>query len=87
MLRLELERLTLVQADRDIEQGEARIERQRELIKHMLTDGRDIGEALVLLNLLRDTLTTWREHRDEIIKTIARLEALPHKADEPLVSR
>ena len=82
MLRLEMERHALVQADRDIAEGEARIERQRRLIRHILAEGRDIGEALVLLGLLNETLMTWRAHRDEIVKTIARLEGAQPKAGD-----
>jgi hypothetical protein len=75
MIDLETERRSLVRADRDIADGERRIERQVSLIGQMRLDGHDVSDALALLALLRDTLETWRSHRSEIVRSIVRLEA------------
>ena len=75
MLDLATEREHLAKADRDIAEGEARISHQVELIERLREQGHDLSNAKGLLSTLEQTLQAWRDHRDEIIRTIARLES------------
>jgi hypothetical protein len=71
---LEFERATLVRADRDIAEGEARIARQFTLINQLRGDGHDTAKAEQMLLLLEQTLTTWIAHRELIRERIGYLE-------------
>jgi cyclopropane fatty-acyl-phospholipid synthase-like methyltransferase len=73
-LDLQTEREHLAKAERDINEGEARIARQAELLRYMRDAGQDVSQAETLLENLKKTLQIWKEHRDEILRTIARLE-------------
>ncbi len=75
LLSLADERKHLAQADRDIAMGEERIARQVELIEEMRVGGHSVVEAEKLLHALRQCLETWREHRNEILRAILRLES------------
>lgn len=75
MLDLATEREHLAKADRDIAEGEERIRRQAELIERLREGGHSLSEAERLLATLTQTLQLWRDHRDEILRTIARLES------------
>lgn len=75
MLDLATEREHLAKADRDIAEGEERISRQAELIERLREGGHSLSEAEGLLATLTQTLQLWRDHRDEILRTIARLES------------
>lgn len=70
------EREHLLQADRDIADGERRITAQTLLVERLRTAGHDTREAERLLLNLRQTLETWRDHRDAILHEIARLERI-----------
>jgi hypothetical protein len=76
MLSLATERETLAKADQDITEGEERIIHQVDLIQRLHRGGYSVAAAETLLETLRQTLQTWREHRDEILRTITRLECL-----------
>ena len=75
MLDLATEREHLAKAERDIAEGEERISRQAQLIERLREGGHSLSEAQALLATLTQTLQTWRDHRDEILRTIARLES------------
>ena len=75
MLDLATEKQTLIKAERDIAEGEARIVRQMDLIGNLRERGEDPARAEELLHTLQDTLDAWKQHRDEIVLTIARLES------------
>lgn len=80
MLDLATEMRHLAKADRDIVEGERRVAQQSELIEHMRRgSAHDLTEAERLLEILKDTLQAWREHRSIIVRTIADMEsgALP----------
>jgi hypothetical protein len=70
------EREQLGKADRDIVEGEERITRQMVLIETMRLDGHDVTEAENLLLTLRETLAAWQAHREEILRELARQEAM-----------
>ena len=72
---LATEREHLALADRHILEGEARIKRHSGLIDHLRENGRDTSTAMALLQTLQETLLVWRDHRDQILHAIARLEA------------
>jgi flagellar motility protein MotE (MotC chaperone) len=74
MLDLATEREHLAKADRDIAEGEARISHQVELIERLREGGHSVSDAERLLTTLQQTLETWQNHREEILRTIARLE-------------
>ena len=74
LLSLADEKKHLAQADRDIAMGEERIARQAELIEEMRESGQSVIEAEKLLRTLRQCLETWQDHREEILRTIIRLE-------------
>ncbi|EKS70582.1 MULTISPECIES: hypothetical protein [Caballeronia] len=68
---LEAESLALVQADRDINEGKERIERQRKIIEQLRSGGHDTTDAVRLLSTLEDTLTAMMQHRSLIVARIA----------------
>jgi hypothetical protein len=68
---LEVESAALVQANRDINDGKVRIQRQREIIYELSSDGHDTQAALRLLMTLEDTLGAMIEHRTLIVARIA----------------
>ena len=68
------ERATLIRADRDIEQGRARVLRQEEIVNDLIAKAEPIEDAQNLLGILRDTLSQWEAHRTQIIERIAYLE-------------
>jgi hypothetical protein len=74
LLSLADEKKHLAKAEHDIAAGEERIARQVELIEDMRESGQGLVEAEKLLQTLRQCLETWREHRDEILRAILRLE-------------
>lgn len=74
MLPIDMERAHLAKAELDIVEGQARIDRQIELLERLRPTGQDLSQAQALLEVLQQTLQTWRDHRDEILRTIARLE-------------
>ena len=79
MITLEIEREHLARADRDIAQGEARVAAQIELVERLRSIGHGPGAAEALLATMRQTLQAWRDHRDEILRIIERLERADRK--------
>ncbi|SAK52565.1 hypothetical protein AWB79_01899 [Caballeronia hypogeia] len=53
----------LDKADQDIEQAKARVERQKAMVRRIEASGFDIGDAVMLLNTLHDSLATMQRHR------------------------
>jgi hypothetical protein len=75
MADLAMEKGHLAQADRHVIEGERRIAQQTELVEHIRQKGAyGAAEAERLLQTLRETLETWRSHRENIVEAIARLE-------------
>jgi hypothetical protein len=81
MLDLATEKEHLAKADSDIAEGERRIARQADLIEEMRGNGQGMAEAEHFLDTLRQTLQAWRDHRDIILSTIARLEGAATTSD------
>ena len=77
MSDLATERRHLAKAERDLVEGEDRIARQAGLVEQLRGHGRDTAGAEALLETLRRTLEAWRDHRDTILRTVARLEGAP----------
>ena len=75
MLSLDQEQAHLAKAELDIADGQSRITAQELRIQEMRLKGRDTLRAEELLVTLQATLVQWRAHREEILRTIRRLEA------------
>jgi hypothetical protein len=65
----------LGRAERDIAEGESRITRQQLIVDGLRANGEPADRAEELLESLKTTLATWREHRVQILARIAELEA------------
>jgi hypothetical protein len=72
---LEQERAALLKADQAIADGERRVTEQKIRIRQLIVRGEDTTDALETLRILRESLEIWREHRQSIVDTIARLTA------------
>jgi vacuolar-type H+-ATPase subunit B/Vma2 len=86
MIDLATEKRTLIKANRDIAEGEERIGRQIDLIGRLRDGGHSVVDAQALLQMLQETLQAWRGHREEILRTIARLEDRDGSAAGPASS-
>ena len=75
MLSLDQERAHLAKADLDIVEGQRRITAQELRIQEMRLNGRNTLCAEELLGTLQATLVQWCAHREEILRTIRRLES------------
>ena len=82
MSKLTLEREKLARANRNIASGERRIAAQKLLLARLSEKGCETGGAETLLLNLRHTLETWKVHRDEILREIARLEGTQSRQTE-----
>ena len=71
MPNLEHELADLAAAERHIERGRDRVERQRELVRRLEQHGHDAVDAQKLLNIMESVLRTFEEHRDMIIAAVA----------------
>jgi hypothetical protein len=80
--QLTAEKLLLIKADRDIEEGEKRIIHQRELASALQEAGYDSTQADRLVLLLQQTLIEWEKHRTLIVARIAYLERYYFPPDE-----
>jgi len=67
-----MEERHLALANRHIEEGQARIDRQAELISRMRTTGESTARAEEFLRLLQSTLTSWKEQRELILAELGR---------------
>ena len=66
--------LTLDRADRDIEAGKERVERQRSIVVSIAASGNDIEMATTLLQTMQNALEAMREHRVLIVDRIRQLK-------------
>jgi hypothetical protein len=73
---LRLEQQHLLKADTDIDEGRARIRGQEQRVARLQADGLDWQQAHRLLELLRQTLNEWEQHRVLIRQ---RIEYLQHQ--------
>ena len=71
---LEAESEWLRKADRDIEAGRARIERQKAIVMRLESAGHDIESAVALLKSLRGALEAMTAHRVLIEEHVAHLQ-------------
>lgn len=60
----------LAMADRNIAEGEARVDRQLALIERLDLQGADTTTAKAFLDLLRQTLAGWARERDQIVPAL-----------------
>jgi hypothetical protein len=67
-----IEQEHLRKAEADISEARERIERQRALVARMVEDGHDAIIAKELLETMRNSLAAMEQHRDQIIKELAR---------------
>ena len=74
MLDLATEKTHLAKAELDITEGEDRVTHQAGLVERLRVAGQDVAVAERLLSTLRQTLLAWKDHRNIILMTIARLE-------------
>ena len=59
-------------AENDIKEGRGRIERQNELIARLREQGHDLTAANSMLQTLHETLAVMEQHREMILKELAR---------------
>ncbi|SAK85630.1 hypothetical protein AWB75_05715 [Caballeronia catudaia] len=71
---LEAESELLRKADRDIEAGRARIERQKAIVRRFVCAGHDIESAVALLKSLEGALEAMQAHRVLIEEHVAHLQ-------------
>lgn len=67
----------LAKAERDIADGERHVTAQMLMVERLRDTGHDTREAQRLLLNLRQSLDAWWDHRDAILRVIARLERAP----------
>lgn len=67
---IEQERAHLALAERHLIEGQERIFRQEKLLTELQSRQVNTSEAEALLQLLRETLVTWKDHRDQILRTL-----------------
>jgi hypothetical protein len=75
MEELRAEQLTLVKADADIVQGQARLEQQQARLAQLRESGHDTVQAEHLLLLFEQILDQWELHRVLIRQRIIHLQA------------
>ena len=75
MLSIAQERSHLAKAEQDVAEGERRVASQTDLIDRLRRHGHAVEQAEKLLATLKETLQAWRAHREEIRRTLAKLEA------------
>ncbi|MCO8590311.1 hypothetical protein [Burkholderia multivorans] len=74
MDKLAQERGHLALADQHISEAEQRLAGLAALIARRRSNGVDASSALALLGLFEDIIATYRDHRQLILDSIARLE-------------
>lgn len=72
MLNRAKEQQDLAQADRDIAEGEQRVDRQVKIVEELRRDRHNVTEAEKLLKSMRAALDEWREHRRQILLALDR---------------
>jgi hypothetical protein len=76
-VELEIERELLVKAERDIERGRLRLQRQQQTVAELRACGRNTKEAERLVELTSKTLIEWERHRSLIEQRILCLKGRP----------
>ncbi|HET7887504.1 MAG TPA: hypothetical protein VFL62_14875 [Bradyrhizobium sp.] len=61
--QLRIEKMLLIKADKDIEDGERRLRNQQQLLSDLRAAGHDATQAERLVSLLQQTLIEWERHR------------------------
>jgi hypothetical protein len=74
---LEFARASLHKAEQEIVAGEHRIREQVARIRGLSASGHDTRGSERLLRSLERALGEWREHRDEVLERLERLERKP----------
>lgn len=65
----------LSEADTHIADGERRVAKQEAILEKLRQDGHDTTEGCQLLQMLNETLEAMRQHRVEIVNTLARIDS------------
>lgn len=72
--QLKLEKMLLVKAARDIEEGWRRLRNQEQVLSDLQAGGHDSKQAERLVQLLQQTLVEWERHRVLIEERVNYLE-------------
>ena len=72
--KLRMEKILLLKADNDIEEGRRRLRNQEDLLLELEAGGHDTKQAARLVELMRTTLAEWERHRVLIEERVAYLE-------------
>ena len=72
--QLRAEKLLLVKAETDIEDGWKRLRNQQDLLRELRAGGHDTKQAERLVGLMMQTLVEWERHRTLIVERVAYLE-------------
>ena len=72
--QLRSEKLLLVKAETDIEDGWKRLRNQQDLLRELRAGGHDTKQAERLVGLMMQTLVEWERHRILIVERVAYLE-------------
>jgi hypothetical protein len=72
--QLRAEKILLLKADSDIEQGWKRLRNQQELLLELEVAGHDTTQAGRLVQFLQHTLVEWERHRRLIEERVSYLE-------------
>jgi hypothetical protein len=74
LAELGAEKALLVKAEKDIEEGWARLRNQQDLLLELQAGGHDTKQAEHLLELFKQSLIEWERHRVLIAERVAYLE-------------
>jgi len=72
--QLRAEKVLLVKAETDIEDGWKRLRNQQDLLRELRASGHDTKQAERLVGLMMQTLVEWERHRTLIVERVAYLE-------------
>jgi len=72
--QLRAEKVLLVKAETDIEDGWKRLRNQQDLLRELRAGGHDTKQAERLVGLMMQTLVEWERHRTLIVERVAYLE-------------
>ena len=72
--QLRAEKVLLVKAETDIEDGWKRLRNQQDLLRELRAGGHDTKQAERLVGLMMQTLVEWERHRILIVERVAYLE-------------
>ena len=71
--QLRAEKVLLVKAETDIEDGWKRLRNQQDLLRELRAGGHDTKQAERLVGLMMQTLVEWERHRILIVERVAYL--------------